>query len=272
MDPNLPKNSDSKRLFFGAEVEAPWPKDYPHGRLIPEDRRHITLAFLGQQSFSHLKEFLPSIPRPSFQIGPVGIAEKLLFLPHENHRVVALRVQWFEPKAQLDAYQRLLSDWLKSHGYQVDERPFFPHITLARLPFDKQEWSEHFEPLPFYVKAIRLYQSLGNLQYEPLWQIDFLPPFEELEHTADLAFLIRGKTLGELHFNAQCALAFKFPELIPFFRTDLQDSLEELIISLNQVISHADATVGCSLKAVSFHGKIQMDERNLLSWEMIVDV
>ena len=44
--------------FFGAQVEAPWPKDYPPARMIPEKTRHITLAFLGQNPLSHVQSFL----------------------------------------------------------------------------------------------------------------------------------------------------------------------------------------------------------------------
>ena len=38
---------DQKRLFFGFEVKAPWPQGLPKGRILKEDQRHITIAFLG---------------------------------------------------------------------------------------------------------------------------------------------------------------------------------------------------------------------------------
>lgn len=263
---------DSKRLFFGAQVEAPWPKDYPNARMIPEEVRHLTLAFLGQNSFSKFKKILPFIPRPSFVIGPVGIAKELVFLPKETSRVVASSIDWLKTNEPLNTYQKELSDWLQEQGYSLDQRPFFPHLTIARAPFDKEQWQEHFTPLPFFIKAIHLYQSMGNLQYQTLWQCSLLPPFDELEHTADIAFLIRGHSIQELHRHAQIALTFKFPPLIKFYTSHLQNSLEEIIISLNERIALADADVGCPFKAVSFHGTIKPDEENILHWEMIVDV
>jgi 2'-5' RNA ligase len=266
------RTGDSRRLFFGAQVEASWPKDYPPARIIPEKTRHITLAFLGQGSFSKLQDALDSVPVPSFRIGPSGIADSLIFLPPEKSRVAALSVNWCYSQAQLEIYQRSLLEWLESKNYSTETRPFFPHISIARAPFDKDAWIEHFHPLPFYIKAICLYQSLGNLQYQSLWEIPLLLAFEEFEHTADIAFYIRGTTMQELHANAQIALAFKFPLIIQFFATTFQNSLDEIIISLNDVIAKADTELGCPFKAVSFHGKIKTDVQNGLLWEMIVDV
>ncbi len=265
-------HSDSKRLFFGAQVDAPWVKDYPFARLIPEETRHFTLAFLGQSSFSRLEGLLPGIPQPSFAIGPSGIGKELIFLPPEKSRVIAASVDWLERDARLNSYQKELADWLQNQGYPLDQRPFLPHITIARAPFDKEKWQAQFTPFPFFVKAIRLYESLGNLQYQSLWEWVFLPPFEEFEHTADIAFLIRGTSIEQLHLHAQLALAFKSPQLIPFFTSRLQNSLEEVIISLNEMVSSADAEFGSPFKAISFHGTITPDEQNILRWEMIVDV
>jgi 2'-5' RNA ligase len=264
--------ADSKRLFFGAQVQAPWPKEYPSARLIPEETRHLTLAFLGQNSVSKLAQALPSIPQPSFAIGPSGIARALIFLPLEKNRVVALSTDWLGDSAKLNSYQKELLDWLQSLGYPLDKRPFFPHITLGRAPFDKKQWQEYFIPLPFFIKAIHLYQSLGQLRYESLWESSLLSPFDEFEHTADIAFLIRGHSIQELHRHAQLALAFQFPLLIKFYTYQLQNSLEEIIISLNEIVAMADAEFGCPFKAVSFHGTIKSIEHNILLWEMIVDV
>jgi RNA 2',3'-cyclic 3'-phosphodiesterase len=260
------------RLFFGAQVEAPWPKDYPAGRLIPEETRHVTLAFLGQGSASKLLQILPSFPRPPFQIGPAGIGKELVFLPPDHSRTVSLFVQWLDSPSVFNSWQQALTHWLMEHGYRVDERPFFPHLTVARSPFDKKAWQEHFTPLPLFVKAIHLYQSKGNLDYESLWEIPLLAPFEEFEHTADIAYHIRGSTPQQLHQHAQLALAFKFPPLVAFFSQNLQDSLEEIVISLNELVAQADQEYGCPLKAVSFHGNIHEDQQHLLHWEMIVDV
>ena len=86
----------------------------------------------------------------------------------------------------------MLSDWLKIKVILLINALFFLILPLPGPHLIKQEWLDHFTPLPFFVKAIHLYQSLGNLQYQSLWESPLLSPFEELEHTADIAFLIRG--------------------------------------------------------------------------------
>lgn len=263
---------DIRRLFFAAEVEAPWPKDYPPARMIPEETRHITLAFLGETAFPKIKELLGSIPLPSFRIGPVGVGSKLVFLPPEKKHVAALSVAWADGEGKLESYQEKLADWLYKHGYPKDKRPFFSHVTIARAPLDPIDWQEHFYSLPLFIKAIRLYQTVECLQYKTLWESPLLSPFEELEHTADIAFLVRGATPQELHRHAQIALAFKHPSLINFFSTHMQNTVEEIVIALNEMIGKADAEDGCPFKAVSFHGNIYEDANHLLNWEMIVDV
>jgi RNA 2',3'-cyclic 3'-phosphodiesterase len=266
------EEEEQRRLFFGAEITAPWPKDLPKARLISEEMRHMTLAFIGLNSLAKIQEVLPMAPHPSFKVGPAGIASGLIFLPKDKSRVVALSVSWLDENDPMAIYQKNLTQWLSSQGYSLDQRAFFPHITLGRSPFDKEAWQAQFTPLPFFVQGIHLYQSLGNLQYQSLWQYPCPPPFKELDHTADIAFLVRAESIQQLHSHAQIALAFKDPKLIEFYSREPISSLEEIVISLNEVIARADIAFGCPFKAVSFHGEIKSDEQNILHWEMIVDV
>lgn len=267
------REDDQKRLFFGAEIAAPWPPNYPEGRLIEEKGRHITLAFLGNISYSDLQKILPSFPYPSFKIGPVGKGDRLLFLPESSPRVVSLHIQWLNGEDLLKNFQKNLLEWLESHHYPVDKREFLPHASIARAPFDPHAWEETFAQLPLTVNAIHLYESMGNLIYRPLWSHGLHEPFVELPHTADIAFRIQGETLQQLHLHAALALAFKFPPLISYIPSkDLASSLNILISQLNYIIALADAEIGCPFKAVSYHGEISKNSHNLMQWEMIVDV
>ena len=99
------------------------------------------------------------------------------------------------------------------------------------------------------------------------------PPFVEIEHQADIAFHIYGESIYELNLYAQIALAFECPDLIPFL--DPQDNrrtLEEVMMGLNEIVTHADREIGTPFKAVSFHGEIEKKEDGTMNWEMIVDV
>jgi 2'-5' RNA ligase len=257
-------DSDRKRLFIGAEVDAPWPEAYPRGRLVEASARHVTLAFLGDTALSEVRE----MPRPPFRIGPTGIADRLLFLPERHPRVAAYHVVWSPP---LDVYYTELRRWLTASGHPVDDRELLSHVTVAREPFDPEEWKRVFAPLPCVIRAIHLYESVGGLTYRPLRSLPLLLPFEEVAHTADLAFLIRGASPEELHRHAEIALAFSFPPLISYMEEAKGSTLDLAIIALNEWIARADGRVGCPFKAVSFHGEAE-ERQGLLHWEMIVDV
>lgn len=263
---------DSKRCFFGLEVEAAWMAPMPDGRILEEENRHITLVFLGNVSLSDLQKKLALFPQPSFRLAPVGTCDKLLFLPEKNPHVVAAHVTWCMPEV-LSKYHEQLSDWLQEQGFKVEKKEFLSHVTLARAPFDAESWKMAFSPFPILVKALHLYESLERLQYSSLWSLPLPSPIEEFEHTADIAFRIRGDSLPQLFLYAQMALALKFPPLMDYFSDGSRlDHLDELIIQLNKDVAHADAEIGCPFKAISFHGEIVKEENGLLHWEMIVDV
>jgi len=263
---------DSKRVFFAMEVTAPWPEKYPDGRLLPATSRHLTLAFLGNTSWSRLEALLPEMPKPSFRVGPAGFFDQCLFLPPRRPRVVAWHVHWWDGEG-LAAFQEQLATWLRERDYAIDERPFLSHVTVARWPFVVKAWEKAFKQLPMIIKGFHLYESVGNLCYEPIWRYPLLPPIEALEHTADVGFIIRGETLAQLEGHAQAALVFEFPSMLNYLPpVEPKSSLEDIIIALNAVVTAADKDIGCPFKAVSFHGDVVEDEDHLLTWEMIVDV
>lgn len=67
------------------------------------------------------------------------------------------------------------------------------------------------------------------------------------------------------------ALAFECPELVPYLDSEGEvGSLEEVIMKLNEIVTHGDREIGTPFKAVSFHGDVKEEE--ILTWEMIVDV
>lgn len=267
-------NEERKRLFFGWNVEAPWPPHFPEGRLLQEHVRHMTLAFLGQTDYNKLKNKLKEFPPPPFQVARVGQFTECLFLPFRHPNVVAWNIEWFDKKEPIHDFQKTLSLWLQTLDLlQPEKREWLPHVTLCRQPFQSKKWQKSFSPLPFITQEIHLYESLGNLNYQSLWHYSFLSPFEELDHIADIAFIIQGHDLEELFHHAFIALAFKDPTLLSFYpTTPLQlETLDDLIICLNQLVSLADQEIGSPFKAISFHGEI-IKKNHILTWEMIVDV
>ncbi len=261
---------EKKRLFFGFSLEAPWPMTYPKGRIIDEDARHITLAFLGNHPFAPLHSHLTHCPKPLFPFGPIGICDRVLFLPELKPRVVSYHVNWMTDGEAITQYQTTLLDWLETLDYPVDRRPLLPHVTLARAPFEEREWEHAFEPLPCMITGIHLYESLGSLRYISIWHHRLQPVFEEFEHTADIAFHVRGMNYRQLYLHGALALSFKYPLFFQFTQDHSFENLDQVVQKLNEMISQCDTKIGCPFKAVSYHGVLK--EEKPLNWEMIVDV
>ena len=262
-----------KRLFFGWEVQAPWPETLPFGRHLDEAHRHLTLAFLGKTNYSELAQALSAFPTPPFSIGYMGYFDQCLFLPEKHPHVVAWHIEWFNNGAQLQTFYEMVVQWLHDKGFPVDIRHgFMPHVTLARSPFHSRAWRKQFSPLPLMIKDLHLYESIGNLKYTPLWSLRLLSPFEEREHMADIAFLIRGLSFDQLYRNGACALAFHFPPFLSYIHNPPKmSSLEEVVMELNQIVTRADQEIGCPFKAVSYHSTLETID-GCMNWEMIIDV
>jgi RNA 2',3'-cyclic 3'-phosphodiesterase len=158
----------TKRLFFGAQIEAAWPP-LPSGRLLDPAHRHCTLVFLGNIPWEPLQAQLPHLPLPTF--GPLtGHFDRPLFLPPHHPRVAAWHIEWTDPSLLL--YQQQLHAFLLTLGYSLDERPFLSHVTLARAPFNQSYWEAAFQPLPCQTSAIHLYETVECLHYQPIWSCD----------------------------------------------------------------------------------------------------
>lgn len=264
------------RVFLAFDVVAPWPQEFPKGRIIPEELRHLTLVFLGEQDL----EKLPQVPKVPFQVGMAGKFNKCIFLPPKHPHVVAWDVNWLYEAKKMYDFQKDVQSWALKNDIVVEEREFLYHMTISRGEFSKEKWEESFKELPFFVKRFCLYKSLGNSNYERIWAHDFILPFEELSHTADIAFKVHGENFKQLGINAFLALSFKYPELLDFFDKNFGcETLDDIVIFLNTVIGKADAEIGVPFKAISFHGELKTLENNnpkvqvnILEWEMVVDV
>lgn len=263
----------TKRLFFGVDANASWPFSLPEGRQVEATQRHMTLAFLGETNWELLEPLLSSMPQFPHKVGVVGEFDRCLFLPDKEPHVVAWQVKGDEITL-IESYQKELEKWLKSQEFLVKEssHPFLPHVTLCRAPFDRKAWREKWTPLPVLFHRFHLYESVGPLQYQPLWTQECAAPFIEISHTADIAFIIQGESVEQIYRHAHTALAFHCPEILPYCAAQLPESLDDIIIALNDSVGRVDAEEGAPFKAVSFHGELVENCNGTLSWEMIVDV
>jgi len=225
--------------FLGYSVEAPWPEDLPTGEILPIESRHITTQFFGS------KKFEEKIEKPPFLIAPGGVVDGVLFLKH----VVAYAPSFFEPLKE----------------------PPLPHITISRTTGQEEMWEKAFKPFPFYLKGFHLFHTIGHLQYEKVQSILLEAPFEEIPHTADIAFKVKGRHVKDLYLHAALALSFRAPTLCKWIHGYIPNSLDEVVTSLNKLLYLLDIEEGSPLKAVSHAGFVE-EKGQLLEWEMIVDV
>lgn len=260
-----------KRLFFGLSIQAPWPQKLPRGRIIQEEMRHLTLAFLGNIEYEQVEKALFSLPLPQFSTAPVGVVDRILFLPPETPRVAALAIEWLTKKEAMNRYLETFYEWLAEHEFSHDLRSPLPHITIARSPFVEKDWESALTPFPLFTPALHLYESLGHSEYQSLWHYSIPLPFEEFTQTAHIGFILRGSTLQELYVHAAAAMSFSHPPFIRFLLKREPEDFLDIIRMLNAMIAHCDAEEKCPFKSVSYQGTMR-EMNGQLEWEMIVDV
>lgn len=142
-------------------------------RQLPGDARwvsaphlHLTLRFLGVLDPSAVRQVSAAANRVAARHKRFGLtlAGLGLFPDRGAPQVVWLGVE--QGRQELTALQRDLETELESSGFPPEERPFTPHLTLARLKgADPGPWREavrrfgHAPVLSFEVGEVRVMNS-----------------------------------------------------------------------------------------------------------------
>lgn len=132
-------------------------------RWIAPEQLHLTLRFIGEVDsviFSAVRDALSVVRFSSFRLALCGAGH---FPPGRNARVIWVGLS---PCPELIELQQDIELALSATGIEPEQRPFSPHITLARLrqgaPAAVQRFeSEHdaFTSPPFPVDRFVLYSS-----------------------------------------------------------------------------------------------------------------
>lgn len=113
----------------------------PGVRWVNPSSIHLTLAFLGELTDEQLAEAIQAVEIVSQRILPFSYRLSNLgtFGSPRFPRVIWMGIE--EPSGSLAFAHRMLNRQLQRHGFEVDTRPFSPHLTLARLksPLSSQE-------------------------------------------------------------------------------------------------------------------------------------
>ena len=105
------------------------------GRRTGDDSIHLTLAFVGDVDSVRLAELLA--PPADLTVNPFTLTLDRWGCWPRN------RIAWVAPSRVPDPLQELIAGmeaWLLGSGYEMDARPFNPHVTLVR--------KAHCAPLP----------------------------------------------------------------------------------------------------------------------------
>jgi 2'-5' RNA ligase len=143
-------------------------------RLVPATALHVTLVFLGyrpEKEIPRIAELLGEAVEG--RAAPRLSALEVKAVPPRRPRLFALDLA--DEEGDAVTLQQSVSDVLEAeHIYKPEKRPFWPHITLARVKRNRR--AEQLEtPSPpgreWTADAVTLYQSILRPQgahYEPL--------------------------------------------------------------------------------------------------------
>jgi 2'-5' RNA ligase len=110
-------------------------ESFPHVRASWEkpEKIHVTLKFIGEVEASRVEELARAAKRAASTVKQfeLTLSTPGAFPPHGPPHVLWLGVE--DPSGQLSKLQRALEDEAARAGFPREQRPFKPHITLARI-------------------------------------------------------------------------------------------------------------------------------------------
>ena len=97
----------------------------PRGSFTAEENLHVTLAFLGEQDIGAVRELSSVVD---------GLDDSVFDIQFDHIGRFGGDIWWVGARKniRLARLQRTLDRQLREARYQVDERPFTAHVTLAR--------------------------------------------------------------------------------------------------------------------------------------------
>jgi len=158
-------------------------KDLPGVRWVPHGQLHLTLHFLGDVDTEQLKmlcQALTAIHSKSFSLTFTRIN---CFPQRKSPRIIWMGL---EKQAALEHLAQCVKRAVTACGIMIEERPFAPHITLARVKTPATEELRHYlakagsaKIPPVTVHDFVLFQSIlskEGAQHLPLHVFRFTHP------------------------------------------------------------------------------------------------
>lgn len=144
------------------------------GRFVPRQNYHVTLAFLGDVDEAQAREAMDAIDEACAEAAAVPMCPD--GLGKFGRASDATLWMGLTPDAELTGLADRMREALGARGIGFDDKPFLPHITLARrAKLPKGALPELAFPLPCSAARVTLFKSTlsrDGAQYKPLYEIE----------------------------------------------------------------------------------------------------
>jgi RNA 2',3'-cyclic 3'-phosphodiesterase len=158
----------------------------PALRPVRPEALHVTLAFLGWKGEKELRRAAEIVGSVSEAAPLLEIAPEPVALPRRRREKTLFALEARSPEA-VALQSRLEERLVQAHLYVPEKRPFWPHLTVARVRREKGERKRHRAverppgPVPdrlrepFRAVRVTLYRSIlrsAGAEYDPLAQVE----------------------------------------------------------------------------------------------------
>jgi 2'-5' RNA ligase len=144
-------------------------------RPVAEQALHVTLAFLGYRAEKEADAIAEAMSSAAGGEAPRLVPGEVQPIPPRRPRLFALDLE--DPDGTCGELQQAVSDALEAGGfYTPEKRPFWPHVTLARVKRNQRAQPLPVDPPPlarFRAEQLTLYRSTlrpQGAQYDALAQ------------------------------------------------------------------------------------------------------
>lgn len=144
-------------------------------RPVGEAALHVTLAFLGYRPEKEIPAIAEAVGSGAQHPGTVPFLAPRTVVPVPPRRPRLFALDLEDPEDACVRLQQAVSDALEgARFYTPEKRPFWPHVTLARVKRDRRAEPLRSTPPPvgaFEAAAVTLYRSVlrpQGAEYEAL--------------------------------------------------------------------------------------------------------
>ena len=142
------------------------------GRPVPPSNWHLTVRFLGETTPVQADRLLAALDEGELG-GPFSLRLAGLGAFPNPDRAAVLWMGVEAPENRLAELNRMAERLARDLGFEAEERPYHPHLTLSRVRPPEDVWSileaEPEFPRPIFVEHVTLFETRfgsGGAHYE----------------------------------------------------------------------------------------------------------